>query len=151
MTARRRCCARGVATRQRQTLRHRPWRGPYCRWVGGGGVKEGPIQLRTNAGKWRKMAENAKNCGKKELRKNANNCGKIVKKIAGPQPNLPKPQRATILPRWLRIILCLFKQKIAQNCEKLRIATPPPPTHCPMGSWPSGVPAPSTAGCLPRA
>ena len=36
-----------------------------------------------------------------------------------PQPNLPKPQGATLLDRWLRTFLCLFKQKIARKLRKI--------------------------------
>ena len=45
----------------------------------------------------------ARSCAK--LQKIAENRGKIV----APQPNLPKPQGATLLHRWLRMFLCLFK------------------------------------------
>ena len=49
-----------------------------------------------------------------------------------PQPNVPKPQRTTLLHKWLTMFLRLFKQsiaknrEIAENCEKLRTATPTP-------------------------
>ena len=78
--------------------------------------------------------------------------GKNCEKIAVPEPNLPKRQRA-ILHRWLRMFLCLFKtkklrktcdkmRKVAKNCDKLRklrqiakiatncaIRNPPPPVE----------------------
>ena len=59
---------------------------------GGGGLRSG--RVKSNGKKVQKKAEN--------LRENCS-------RIAVPQPNLPKPQRATLLHRRLRIFLCPFK------------------------------------------
>ena len=58
------------------------------------------------------------------------NCEKL-RKTAVPQPNLPKPQGATPLhrgPTRHQQAREVDKQKAtAENCEKLRTSTPPPP------------------------
>ena len=41
-------------------------------------------------------------------------------KNAVPPPNLPKSRGATLLHKWPTMFRCLFKQKIAKTCEKLR-------------------------------
>ena len=102
------------------------------------------------------------NCKKLQIKKTAKNCETL---------RCRKPEGATLLQRWLRLFLCLLKQKlrkncenyrklrqiaknceIAGNCEKLRTTTPLPPagamSWC-RAMW-CGVPRCCGVLCIPH-